>query len=210
MIQVAGVGQLMGQNVAHPLRRGDGGGGQIDGGPEQPEQAGGGQPCLHQIDGQGTALHRPGLPGPPQPQPEAPVDGQQKHRRRAAPRQPEAGQHRLRGQPPVLHGGLLRLDQPCRSPFRDLRLFRGHVGGGGVLGQRGTGHRNVDRPGGNAPGHPLLHRLGRSEDGKIHRRQAHRNQQPQEDQSPQSVLHPPGQAGPEQLPQRQQRQNQHR
>lgn len=210
MIQVAGMGLLMGQHMAQPLRRGQRRGSQVNCGPEQPEQARGGQSRLHQIHRQGAVFHRAGLPVPMQPHPEARVHRQQEHRRQTAARQPDQEQHMLRRQPFILHGGVLRLHHPHRLPYSRFRVPWGHIRGSGVLHQRRPGHRDIHRLRGDGPGYRPLHRFGGGKDGKVHRRQAHRHQQPHQDQSPQGVLHPAGQGVPKQLSQPQQCQNQHR
>ena len=62
-VPVPGVGLLMSQDVPEAVRALESGGGQVNGGPEEPEQAGGGQTAFHQVDPAGGALYRPGLPG---------------------------------------------------------------------------------------------------------------------------------------------------
>ena len=69
-VQVPGVGLLVCQDVPEAVRALEGGGGQVNGGAEQPEEAGGGEALLHQIDPAGGALHGIGPPGPAELSPE--------------------------------------------------------------------------------------------------------------------------------------------
>ena len=100
-VQMAGVGGLMGQHMPQPLRRGDNGGGKINGGPEQPEQAGGGETCLHQIDGIPAVLRGIGRPRPPELLPEAQVGHQKPHRHGGDADQPEDRQQVRRRHHPL-------------------------------------------------------------------------------------------------------------
>ena len=65
-VQMAGMGGFVSQNVPQRFRGLHGGGGQVNGGAKQPEQAGGGQPLckIHRVT---AVLHRVGRPVPAEP-----------------------------------------------------------------------------------------------------------------------------------------------
>ena len=213
-IPVPGVGGLMGQHMPQGLRRFRGGGGEIHRGPQQAEQAGGGQP-LRQIHRIPAPLHRIRRPAPAETGGKPEVGRQEPdcHHRHSG--VPDIPQEIRRSQLPVADGGGVRGNHPAVcGGFRPGNRRLG-IGGGGdfvpglrMLLQRRPLHRHIEGP----PFQPLdnlrLHRLRRRQHIVVHGGQADGHQQPQGHQPPQGVLYPAGDGFPEQAPQNQQRQNQ--
>ena len=206
---MAGVGSLVGQNVPQCLRGFHGDGGQVDGGVKQAEQTGGRQ-MLCQIHRVFAARCRVWPPAPAQPHCKTDV-GRQKpdcHHRHAC--VPDIRQDLRRRQLAVADGGGVRGDNPAVGSRRDggtghssTNIRRG-VLRFRVLRQRRPLHREKNL----LPFQPLddlrLHRLRRCQHIVTQGRQIHRDQQPQQYQPPQGVLHPAGDGFPEQQPQKQQ------
>ena len=150
-----GVGLLVGQDVPEAVRALEGGGGQVDGGAEEPEEAGGGEALLHQIDPAGGALHGIGPPGPAELSPEEKIGEDQPagHGRHAA--VPDGGQLvRQNDLPGVFHlmDHLLAVGIAVNAVFRgraqhDFGVLFGTVRGKGPLrsGQGDPGGGQVER-----------------------------------------------------------------
>ena len=217
-VPVPGVGDLVGQHVAQGLVRGHGRRGEVDGGPEQAEEAGGDEAPVHQIDPAGAPLQGQGDPPPPQAQPEAPVGEQHPQARGPRARRPDGPEEILQADLPAVRNAVGDV-----APIGELLgVVPGGGGQGGVVvGGRSHGppvRRLIRRPdlliGGLEVDRLALqgphHRGRHGEDAEVHRRQAHRDQQPGQHQAPQGVLGPAGDLLPEHLPQDQQGQNEHR
>ena len=191
VVAVAAVGQLMAQDVAQQLRFAGRRRGQIDRGPREAVQAGGGQPAGH-VDRYGHPRNGVGPPHPPQAQIKAQVARQQgggQHPRAAQP-------HRGQNAPPVRRPG-----------GRGVRRGRRAGGPGFRLPLRPDGHGLRLRGGGTPAGLGRLglhrSRLGQghivqhAQSGLEHRA---RHQKAQEHQQPQGVpqpqAHPPPEQGP--------------
>ena len=202
-IQVPGVGQLVGQDVALPAFLPGHGGGQVDGGAEETGQAGG-RDALHRIDRQGAVRPGEGLAAAAQEAGEAEVgeDEPEGHARRA---QKPQGRQGLGGGE-TDDGGILRPGGRHRRYRAGGLCHRGDgsrggrdgadaaIGAGGRL-AAGGGRDGLRRAGSRLPGakgmgrfHPLrdgaTDGLRRGEDAVLGRREVHRQQQPQRDQTP--------------------------
>ena len=188
---MAGVGLLVGQHVAQGLRRGDGGGSQVDGGPEQPEETGGGESLLDQVYPAGAVLHRIGRPAFPQLSPEEEVGEEEPHPHHGAAGIPDGAEEILQGNLPlVLCGGFYRGIEDVLH-----RKCKGIVRRGGAYRHRWTVRRVVDRR--TALSHIgdavrrkiegfyiLYHRLRRGQHVVLQRGQIDGHQQPQQYQPP--------------------------
>ena len=213
-VQVPPVGQLVGDDVALPLLRGSGGRGQVDGGAQEPHQAGGGQPPLRQIHWHRAPLHGVGPPPPAELPPEAQVPRQEPQPRQGHAAVPEVPQQLRRRQLPGVAGDGL----PVRRQHRVAEAVAGlhHLAGLGLACRRDLRRRgavqgqDVDRPALQPAGGRLHRGLRRGQHSEACRRQAHGDQQPGQHQQPQGVLGPPGDLFPEHPPQDQQGQDQHR
>ena len=208
------MGGLVGDDVPQALRRGDGGGGQVDGGPEQSEQAGGGQTGLHQIDGILAAFNRVKSSCFAQLSPEAEVARQEPAGHDGDAGVPDAPEQLSGGEPARVDGGglsaLIHHHDPCGSGGH--RIAGLEIGiSPAFLGQVYlSGGQDVDRPLLQMVGDGFHCRLRRRQYIEIQRGQAHRHQQPHQHQRPQGVLQTAGDGLPEYLTQNQQGQDQDR
>ena len=213
-VQVPPVGQLVGDDVALPLLRGRGGGGQVDGGAQEPHQAGGGQPPLRQIHWHRAPLHGIGPPPPAELPPEAQVPRQEPQPRQGHAAVPEVPQQLRRRQLPGVAGDGLPVGRQHRVAEAVAGLH--HLAGLGLARRRDLRRRgavqgqDVDRTALQPAGRRLHRGLRRGQHSEACRRQAHGDQQPGQHQQPQGVLGPPGDLFPEHPPQDQQGQDQHR
>ena len=213
-VQVPPVGQLVGDDVALPLLRGRGGGGQVDGGAQEPHQAGGGQPPLRQVYRHRAPLHGIGPPPPAELPPEAQVPRQEPQPRQGHAAVPEVPQQLRRRQLPGVAGDGLPVGRQHRVAEAVAGLH--HLAGLGLARRRDLRRRgavqgqDVDRTALQPAGRRLHRGLRRGQHSEACRRQAHGDQQPGQHQQPQGVLGPPGDLFPEHPPQDQQGQDQHR
>ncbi len=213
-VQVPGVGLLVGQHVAQALLALQGGGGQIDGGPQDAEQARRRQGGLHHIHPVLTAGDLHAHPAAAQLPGEGEVGPQQSQGHRRRPGQPDGaqglddGQMLLRGRLRVLcrrggRGDDVGLDR-LQAGTGGLRPSGGKAGGlrrRGGYGDRRSGKGRGLQPGGDR----LPHRLRHGQHAEIQGGQGDGNHQPHQHQRPQGVLYPAGYLLTEDPPQRQQR-----
>ena len=216
-VQVPGVGLLMSQDVPEAVRALEGGGGQVNGGAEQPEEAGGGEALLHQIDPAGGALHGIGPPGPAELSPEEKIGEDQPAGHDGTAGVPDRGQKVRQGNLPLIGPNAFRRVSHGILVVKSV----GAVRRGGADGHRRSVVRSVKiaavRPPGcygvrrNVQGlHPVRRGLRRRQQAEARRREVHRHQQPQQHQPPEGVLGPAGEDLPKQPPEGQQRQDQRR
>ncbi len=203
------VGLLMGQHMTQARPPLHGGGRQIHGRPEQPEEARRYQPLLHQIHRIPAfrQLHRDPLFPQHVPEPEVGYCQPQPHEPHA--RSPDQAQSLLQGKGIFRQYGRLALRlghlgiaalhwqdhiRSCRGARDLLRRYRQHI------------NRLLLQP--------FLHLdpggLGDGQHAEIRRRKVRRHQQPHQYQPPEGILYPPGNSLPEDLPQDQQGQDQRR
>ena len=212
-VQVAGMGALMGNDVPQPLRGGDSGRCQIDGGSEQSEQAGGGETGVYQIDGILAVFNAVRTSYFTEFSPEPQVGHQEKQCRHSNADQPDTPEQLRSCHPACVESGGF----PALVHHHDLRRGDGHCVAGLKLGISLAFLRQVHLSGGQDVYCPLFHLLGdglphrlrRRQHVVLHSRQADGYQQPHQHQAPQGVLHPAGDGFAEYLPQRQQNQDQH-
>ena len=212
-VQVPGVGLLMGQDVAQPRLVPGRLAGDVDGGPQQPKETGGGD-VVAEINRAGAVHVLQGQPGPAQLPCKTQIGPEEPERHDAHSNIPYECQDLERLHPlpvkdhvlpgPVHHAvGAVPLQEhgprlPVGQFLRRVELRR--IGG---VGQKidALPRRRL---------HRLLQRLRGAQHAVPGGGQLHRQQQTQQHQQPDGILHPPGNAAAKQPAQQQHRQDQRR